>query len=1038
MPEEKSEKLPFLVVGAGPAGMAAALSLAKSGNKVVLAECSTELGGKVKTINDTTKEFEHGIHGWWPEYHNFDYLLTEIGVDPRDILELADGTHFMLENGDLRHIKPLKRPILSPLFLLVMGIKNPIASLRDFFSLFRFSIHLLAYKPKIDDADYIGWSFKQFLDYTCVSKHAQRLLFETFTRNFFYSDLEDVSAAAALSAIKFYLMPTYLSIFPRWLKGYSYEMIFKSIEGKILEYGGEIKTGTKVTKFELNDDESVNVYYQSDVPQSEPSLGVLLGSISRLEIDASLTGWSGFVGEEPVLISKLDVGNYQAMSRLCTHAGCHLEWKGELQEFHCPCHGGIFDSAGVPFFGPPKRPLRQYKVEVGPTNLDIVDLNTDRSMQVAGLLLATDIAAIQEIVSESNDVPDDFKHAIGHFDTRPVIVIRFWFNPSISSEDKPQSALTPFLPMVDVFFCLNKMLKGNHLPKEHIVEIQLAGFKSNYMELEDATLISLAMEDMRKISPDYTKENLLDTRVQRHKKVFSAFQSDVHVNLANNAIVKNVSVAGDWTHRENNSWFMERGISTGLAEAGKILEALEIEPPLNVLKPKKESWMLRMSSFMAFLMKTTIGRGFKLPHPVDENQANSHLRYNHLVAGVAASLLFLAELLPAFDRSLDALYKWAPGILIAVSLYYFTVVVPAVRIKHGSWIKSLRDKPTFFHRFLSFGGLAVGTTELLFNFGHLEGVVFFAAVPVGFIFFGMVFMSITWGGTPVIDRQNRNIGFAAMAAGVCLGLFRLVDTLGGMYFGYLACLLLVAYFFLTYMVPVAAAAAAEAGHDHGAATGGHDHGTANAGHDHEAVAPVFTPTEKKWMEHDRVDHVINGWFSLGLAFCYLMSLYNPEFAVLSKVWPIMFFLNNLYFFFHVEPWVKVSHGSWINSFANHHSIQHRAMTLGGLAVGVIEIGWAFGWWDADFLRVFFPLGMILFGVMFVRHHFGEEPLSDKQHRDIGALAVFAGGLILLERFFPGMEAFGYMWPLLLVGQGYIFISYMATTLHGGGGHSHSH
>ena len=97
-------------------------------------------------------------------------------------------------------------------------------------------------------------------------------------------------------------------------------------------------------------------------------------------------------------------------------------------------------------------------------------------------------------------------------------------------------------------------------------------------------------------------------------------------------------------------------------------------------------------------------------------------------------------------------------------------------------------------------------------------------------------------------------------------------------------------------------------------------------------------TEKQMIEHDRVDHVINGWACLVVGFCALLPLFDPEFSPLQKVWPGVFVLVNVYFFFHVEPWVRLQYGSWLRSLGDKHTFQHRLMTAGGVAAGAIELG----------------------------------------------------------------------------------------------------
>ena len=60
-------------------------------------------------------------------------------------------------------------------------------------------------------------------------------------------------------------------------------------------------------------------------------------------------------------------GAFAARSAICTHMGCLLAWRGETEQFACPCHGATFDQAGRSDDGRghPTLPPIQIKVEGG-------------------------------------------------------------------------------------------------------------------------------------------------------------------------------------------------------------------------------------------------------------------------------------------------------------------------------------------------------------------------------------------------------------------------------------------------------------------------------------------------------------------------------------------------------------------------------------------------------------------------------------------------------------------------------------------------
>jgi cytochrome b6-f complex iron-sulfur subunit len=61
-------------------------------------------------------------------------------------------------------------------------------------------------------------------------------------------------------------------------------------------------------------------------------------------------------GEVPVEVRRTPDG-VEAIALLCTHLGCKVVWKDDLDRYQCACHEGQFDFAGRPVAGIPTRPL---------------------------------------------------------------------------------------------------------------------------------------------------------------------------------------------------------------------------------------------------------------------------------------------------------------------------------------------------------------------------------------------------------------------------------------------------------------------------------------------------------------------------------------------------------------------------------------------------------------------------------------------------------------------------------------------------------
>lgn len=808
---------PTVVVGAGPAGLAAAFVVARAGVPVVLLDRSDRLGGKVRTVEDEVRRFEHGVHGWWPSYVNFDRLLRWADIDVDAALVAGSDIRIMVEDGRQLRLRPLDRDVPSPLSILVQAFRTPLLTFKDMRRLARFSIHLLAFDPVRDTAAYERIGFDDFLAYVGVTERAQKVLFGSFTKTFCYSTLDGVNAATALGALRSYILPSDRGCVPRWLTGLGDDVLFSAMRAKLTELGVTVVHGVTVHELELRDDDvGVVVSGLADPPDGVPiedDSSLEVGSVPQADVDAAPLGLSVVVDGIPVLVRRRVDATYEAIVRSCTHAGCETTYRDEA--FVCPCHGGTFDSSGEPKEGPPTRALDRLLVSAAAGTLSLSRATPRRRILAGNVVLATDPHATRDILAATAASPVELKHDLGHVSATSVLVIRLWFR-DVPTDDKPQGVLTPLLPMVDAYFCLSRMTKDD--PGLHVVEVQVAGVKEHYLELPDETLVALALEDLREVSEDYTAARVVDSRVQRHQDVFATFPVPEAPPIPVHPL-KKIQVAGDWTGRPGNSWMMERAVVSGLDRGSHVLEHQGIAP-VDVLDPPRGGLLLRLASLLAFLMRSIVKRGLDVP-------------------------------------------------------------------------------PTL--------------------------------------------------------------------------------------------------------------------------------------------------TLQQMLNHDRIDHVINGWAGLAIGTCALLPVLDPQFDPLLTVWPCVLLAMNLYFFVHVEPWVRVTHGSWLRSLAEKHTFQHRIMTSGGTLVASVELGLALGWLEHDLWRALFPIGSVIFGVLFTLHHYGEDPLADRQHRDIGFLSMAIGVTMGAERFFEGAAGLAFVWPVLFICQAYFFITYMSSTLHGhaigteaGDGHAHGH
>ncbi len=73
------------------------------------------------------------------------------------------------------------------------------------------------------------------------------------------------------------------------------------------------------------------------------------------------------------------VGGFLAISSVCTHLHCIVNWNAVTKRFECPCHGAKFNEEGEVLAGPPPRPLDIHKLEIAAGNVVVdTDISVER------------------------------------------------------------------------------------------------------------------------------------------------------------------------------------------------------------------------------------------------------------------------------------------------------------------------------------------------------------------------------------------------------------------------------------------------------------------------------------------------------------------------------------------------------------------------------------------------------------------------------------------------------------------------------------
>lgn len=93
-------------------------------------------------------------------------------------------------------------------------------------------------------------------------------------------------------------------------------------------------------------------------------------TVPRSDVKAGSAHFFQFRGK-PAVALQTKPGDYVALSAVCTHLGCVVQWQEAKGEFLCPCHAGRFSPAGTVLGGPPPRPLETLPVAVNGDQLQI-------------------------------------------------------------------------------------------------------------------------------------------------------------------------------------------------------------------------------------------------------------------------------------------------------------------------------------------------------------------------------------------------------------------------------------------------------------------------------------------------------------------------------------------------------------------------------------------------------------------------------------------------------------------------------------------
>ena len=77
-------------------------------------------------------------------------------------------------------------------------------------------------------------------------------------------------------------------------------------------------------------------------------------------------------GTAPAMLIHHADGRWIALTAVCTHLGCTVQYEPQADRIHCACHGGVYNAyTGANVSGSPPKPLKLFKTAVNDAGVEV-------------------------------------------------------------------------------------------------------------------------------------------------------------------------------------------------------------------------------------------------------------------------------------------------------------------------------------------------------------------------------------------------------------------------------------------------------------------------------------------------------------------------------------------------------------------------------------------------------------------------------------------------------------------------------------------
>ena len=99
-------------------------------------------------------------------------------------------------------------------------------------------------------------------------------------------------------------------------------------------------------------------------PPKAPEVDVKNLNLGKVDALEKNSGKIFKIGNKPGILIKTADGEIKALSAVCTHLDCTVQYKQDEKLIWCACHNGRYDVNGKNISGPPPSPLTSFNVVI--------------------------------------------------------------------------------------------------------------------------------------------------------------------------------------------------------------------------------------------------------------------------------------------------------------------------------------------------------------------------------------------------------------------------------------------------------------------------------------------------------------------------------------------------------------------------------------------------------------------------------------------------------------------------------------------------